>query len=414
MSADSSKTQTAKAKKSYGVLCTPEQLTRNNYFSDTYTAVMTVNGQKKAMDVTHISLPFRTQREKAVMRYFDISKTGMQELYVDLAAAITNQVRISKKLYKKGVGSTMHIVASEVVDRGSSKKDIYLVTEHLRPLTDVYFNGKTTLTTIFSFACRAAVLIRDTHEKMDGDPIHIRVFDPEQIFVDDSGMFVFGTFQYAYQEGSTNEPLIPAETAPLHIDGKVQAGAPGSIGSDMHTLASVLWSLLNGDGFDKPTPTGTPPKYATPAMVKALEIGLDGDPEMFNAFRKELQMIFRDLKKCEDGEIEVPVPLPPRCIDTELAKLDLDIVEKEIAPDTGNVEFVDEPESVKAVDASKYLSQHEASRNIEANAEDDLDLEITYSKPKFIIRQWLTALFLISVVVVILYISIKTRWISLW
>lgn len=324
---------TTENKKSYAVLCKPENLTRNNYFSDTYTAVMTVNGEKKAMDITHISLPFRANRSKAIMKYFDLSKSGMDELKATIARCITNQVNICNYLNKKNVGNIMQVVSSQIIDRGANKKDIYLVTEHLRPITEVYFNEKTTLYTIFKFASRIATLIRDIHQINGNEEVHMRAIDPEQIFVDDGGMYVFGSFQYAYLDIPDNkkEPLAPAETAPLHIEGKVQTGAKGNIGTDMHTLASVMWSLLNGDGFDRPTPTGTPPKYATQEMTRVLELGLGGDPEMFPLFKRKVSDLYRSLINTEDGRVEVPVPLPERCVDTPLVELDMvEIVAKEV------------------------------------------------------------------------------------
>lgn len=309
----------------YENLCVPSHLERTDYMSDTYAAVVTINDTKQFSQVTHIKMPFDKSREKAVMEYYDISKDGMKNLYDSLGFCVTNQVRVCAYLRSKGVSSVLTYIKRAVFDSPGKGKEVYFVTEHLRPMIDVYFNGSTSYTNIFNFAVRTAKLIKDVHQ-MGENPVTIRVIDPEQIFVADDGKFVFGCFHYAYMSGSKNKPLPIFETAPLHIDGRVTTGSVGDIGTDMFSLASILWSLLNGDGFDKPTPTGTPPKYATPEMVSVLELGLAGDPEMFPQFRKRLGEIFRSVK-AEASDLEIPVPIAERCIKTPTYPFDEGSVE---------------------------------------------------------------------------------------
>ena len=312
------------SKKTFEQLCIPERLERTDYMSDSYAAVLTINDIKTLSQITHIKLPFDKEREKAVMEYYDISKDSMKSLYGSIGVFLTNQVRICSYLRNKGVSSILTYVKRATFETQGKGNEVYLVTEHLRPVCDVYFNGTTSLTNIFNFGVRTAKLIKDVHQ-MGENPVTIRVIDPEQIFVADDGKFVFGCFQYAHMAGSKNPPIPITETSPLHIDGKVTTGSIGDIGTDMYSLASILWSLLNGDGFDKPTPTGTPPKYATPEMVSVLELGLAGDPEMFPQFRKRLGEIFRAVK-AEDNPLEIPVPAAPRCINTPTYTFDIGTV----------------------------------------------------------------------------------------
>lgn len=303
-----------KQNKTFATVCIPQNLSRRDYFSDTYTTVMTVNGEKRQMDVTHICMPFKADREKTVMDYYEISKQGMHELYTTLARCISNQANTTSYLNSKGVPSVMRILRNEVVNKNPHETDIYLVTEHLRPLKEVYFNGETTMLDIFNFGCRTAKLIRDIHAQSHNANVTIRAIDPDQIFVDNDGRFVFGCFQYAYTAGSNKKPIPIAETAPFHVDGKVVTGSVGDLGTDMANLASILWGLLNGDGFEMPIQPGSP-QYATPQMEKVLTLGMTGDPELFPQFKKELDRIFNEIKKDGISDIKIPVHQSKPCFE---------------------------------------------------------------------------------------------------
>lgn len=311
-------------KTSFATACVPGNLSRYNYFSDTYTAIMTVNGHKRPMDITHISLPFAPSREKAVMNYFGFDKEQMQELYQSLARSITNQVNTSSYLNSKGVPSILRIVKSEIVQKATKGTDIYLVTEHYRTLDHVYFgDGRTTLKEIFNFGARMAKIIKDINQAGEQGVI-VRVLDYEQIFVAADGKYVFGSLQYAYNRKNGGTPVPIAKTAPMHIDSTVATGSQGNLGTDMYSLASILWSLLNGDGFERVTATGVSPKHATPEMVRAIELGFTADAEMFPQFRKALNDVNRALAKDQSGlgDQAIPVPYPDKCITKEIVEND--------------------------------------------------------------------------------------------
>ena len=307
-------------------LCTRDKLTRCDYFSDTYSVVLNVSGEKKLSDITHISLPFKPNREKAVMEYFDIDREGMQELYKTLAACISNNARTTTYLIReRNTQSIVSYYRVETINKVVHGSDIYIVTEHLRPLIQTYFNGETTVKQIVNFGARLAKMVADIHQSEE-ESVTLRVPDAEQIFVADDGKYVFGCFQYAFNAISSKEPIVPAVTAPLHINPHVSRGEAGDEGTDMYSIASMLWSLLNGDGFDKTTPTGVPPKYAPDAIVPILEMGFQADPEMFMEFKKRLLKLDKELSKPENnGAMKVPVPIADRPIESPTVLLDIGI-----------------------------------------------------------------------------------------
>lgn len=319
--------------KTLASLCNSSNLAYRNYLGDVHTVVMNVVNkdtaveEKKIMNITHISMPFGSQREKLVRAYFDLEDGEMQELYGHLGKCVSNQVSTSAFLTKRGVDSVCRYLQHQIVNKTIGKGlDLYLVTEYLRPVQQVYFNGQTTLRDIFNFGTRTAKLIKDVHTASEF-PVTLRVIDHEQIFVDDKGKFVFGTFQYAYSPEMKRGIIPLAVTAPLHVEGRVSTGSAGDIGTDMYSLASILWSLLNGDGFDRPTPTGTPPQYATPEMVEILELGLTGDPEMFSVFKKGLYAIMKALNKDRDlGSTVIPVYMAEPCVPAPEKTLDIGVL----------------------------------------------------------------------------------------
>ena len=368
--------------KSLASLCTKDKLTRCDYFSDTYTAVMTVNNEKKLMDITHISLPFKQNREKAVMDYFDIDREGMQELYTTLAACVTNNARtttfLNREKNTKSIVSILRIESvKKKVGRGS---DIYMVTEHLRPLVQTYFNGETTVKNIVNFGARLAKMVADIHQSED-DSVTLRVPDPEQIFVADDGKFVFGCFHYAYNIKSTKEPIQLAVTAPLHISPKVSRGEAGDEGTDMFSISSMLWSLLNGDGFDKTTPTGTPPKYAPEAILPILEMGFQADPEMFLEFKKKLMKLNKELSKPENnGDMVVPVPIAERPIENPTAILDLGVEEEVYVPQDMDEEEKHPATETETVSADEQPVYEEPAYE-EPTSEEPVQEEPAYEEP---------------------------------
>lgn len=313
------------------------------------------------------------------MEYFDIDREGMQELYATLAACVTNNARtttfLNREKNTKSIVSILRIESvKKKVGRGS---DIYMVTEHLRPLVQTYFNGETTVKNIVNFGARLAKMVADIHQSED-DSVTLRVPDPEQIFVADDGKFVFGCFHYAYNIKSTKEPIQLAVTAPLHISPKVSRGEAGDEGTDMFSISSMLWSLLNGDGFDKTTPTGTPPKYAPEAILPILEMGFQADPEMFLEFKKKLMKLNKELSKPENnGDMVVPVPIVERPIENPTAILDLGVEEEVYVP-----QDMDEEDRNPAAEA-ETISADEQPITEEPIYKEPVQEEPTYEEPAY-------------------------------
>lgn len=462
-----------KTKKSLAAVCIPENLSRRNYFSDTYTTVMSVNGEKRQMDVTHIRLPFTSSREKVVMSHFGMGKDEMHDLYGTLARCISNTVNVTSFLNSRGVPSVMRIYRSEI-KKNSGSTDIYLITEHLRPMTEVYFKEETTVANILNFGVRTANLIRDVHAQSNEVNVTIRCIDPEQIFVDNNGRFVFGCFQYAYITGSAKPPILLAPTAPFHVPVSISSqGKEGDLGTDMTNLATILWALFNGDGFDQPTTTGNAPKYGNSKIEQILKLGMEGDPEMFQQFKSGLSELYKGCRRDNTGNTEVPIfhdkpCLPP--LDTE----DQFGIESEVnvpdheQPETSEPEIAQAPaaaeqtlaaeaeqvqespdnqpvneqeqaapaaedkeqeyqnekpvpdeepltSTVSILDTSAYVAATEPACEMEPQSyEEGMEFVILYHKPKFFLRQLLVLLATLIVIGGILYLSIRTHMITLW
>lgn len=448
--------------KSLSVCCTKENLSRSTYYSDVFTKSMRVDGVNKPMDVTHISIPFEPSRERAVMEAFGISsKEEMEAIYAELARGISNNVNTSSYLASKGVNSVVRYVKTEIKPKRSRKGvDIYLVTEHLRTLRGSCFNQTATVSNILLLGARLSKLIRDINQV---DQSVLRVIDPDQIYVNDEGYFVFGCFSYSYIENLGKSPIKTGPTAPLHTDARVARGEKGDIGTDMSTLCSFLWALLNGSGFDQPTPTGTPPQYATAEIAQLLEFGMKGDPESFSSFRKQLNALCKQVKQSEYGAQQVPVPDYSININYNDILADLGLVEmdqSELMPEKGPDEQVapempedntgesvpraDEPaeqssdeaaeakreeevvflddeddtvaaERVSAVDTTKFIKENPPEMEMESDpVAAGIQFEINYYPKRYILKDWLMALLILAVMGVILYVSVKTHLISLW
>lgn len=326
------KSKDAKETKELKNLCTPKRLSRTNFFSDTYTAPVLLDGEKRIMDITRIAIPFSAEREKAVMEYYGIAKKDVGDFYTKFAQAITNEVSVLNKLHQSKVDSLVNYLSCKVIGH-STYKELYLVSEHLRPIKQVYFKDTTTYAQILDFGLRLCKIVNDINKLRPGTVL--RALDADMIYVNDEGHIILGGLMYAYDPESKVSHVPFLNTAPLHIEGQVLTGSHGDIGTDMYTIASMLWSLFNGDGFDIQTPRHIKPKYALEGLKEILEIGLEADPDKFGLFRSKLSQYRKAIsKERADPEthewyepIYIPVPAAEKCIPEPDVIFDYETVE---------------------------------------------------------------------------------------
>ena len=286
---------------------------------------MTVSNEEKVMDITKITIPFSKDRAKQVMDHYNLSKAELEYFYSVFAKCVANDINILSHLNSANVPSLVRYYKTEITNKPGTSNgiEIFTVSDHLRPIKQVYFKDTTSYSFVMDFGCRLAKIINDV-SKAELNVV-LRVIDADMIYVDDAGRIILGGLLFATEKGKPPLPVL--DTAPLHINSKILAGVSdseryGDKGTDMYTVSSMLWSLLNGDGFEIATPTSITPKYALPGIEEILKLGLGGDPEMFGRFRTNLsnhrKLVTKERTDPETKEwiepIIIPVPAAAPCI----------------------------------------------------------------------------------------------------
>ena len=268
-------------------LCTRGNQIRSNYFSDTFRAELKVGSEFGTWDIIHISLPFSPLKEREFMVRFGLDKSQMLQFYKQFGHCIKNDIRMTNFLSESEVKSVVkyvsYVIEKKEAERGS---DIYLITRPMESFTEkMQWNAgdESDSYEVITFAARILQIIKGINAVSS----HFGVLDMDNVFIIEEGeknLVTLGGFLYGAQdEGSYIElpAVMPAHTCP-----SIPAGQAPSSGSDIYSICSLIWTMLDGNHYTTAPDLSRPPIYApqnlVPIMEKAMKCHIEGTSENLN------------------------------------------------------------------------------------------------------------------------------------
>lgn len=312
------------------MFCTPQNLIRSTYYSDTYRATFEMDGVTKAWDINHISLPFADKKEAELLARFGIEKKDAFAFYKQFAKCVQNGMNVAKYINDiplsdppEEEGQTAKPDPAAAVKNSAALckfrrvlakteqhgSDVYLVTEPLEPFVGSEFcDGNTImLDNLLSFAARAAQILNG----FSAFGFHIGAIDLDTVFfqnIDGRKFFAFGSFLYAGFDAdrapsniSTPWPnVVGLPTLPANADESVKNGGPPSLVTDMHSLVGLLWTMLSGKNYRLAPDYSEKPRYAPDDLAELLLMAKDSeDPNTLKLLSKKCHALMRNIKREE-------------------------------------------------------------------------------------------------------------------
>lgn len=256
-------------------LCTTQNHIRSNYFSDTYRAEFRVGGEMGEWDIIHISLPFTPLKEKEFMVRFGASQDQMPHYYKMLGRCIKNDIGVAGFLAECEVRSVIRYVtyAIEHKETGTGS-DIYLVSKPMDMFVDsLHWHGgsNASVNDVLSFAARMLQISKGMREVQ----AQFGVLDMDNVYMMPDGdkmMVTLGGFLYGTQD--TKDYITPPDFLPAHCHHSLKEGGRPTAATDIYSIASLTWTLLDGQHYTTEPDLSRPPKYAPEQLVPILTSAL--------------------------------------------------------------------------------------------------------------------------------------------
>lgn len=392
------------------VFCTEHNLIRSTYFSDTYRATFELDGITKSWDITHISLPFREEKEKLLQARFGIPSSELFEFYKRFAKCVQNSMGIVKYINdipleeqtqnENGTAKRDPAVAvkrsaalykyKRIIRKADKHgSDVYLVTEPLEPFVGSEFcNGYAiSLSNLLSFAARATQIINGFAYY----GFHIGAFDLDTIFfqtIDGKRFFTFGSFLYAgFDQDRVPEtwkaPAWPdvkdLPTLPASADQTVKEGGAPSLVRDMHSLVALLWTILSGKHYRDAPDYEEAPRYAPAELLEVLIQGRDSeDPDTLRIMSKRFHALMRSIRRQELPDTIIHMEAAPDYLaeyTPELDEPDGQSAQGDANQDTAVSESAEESDSSNDAEPEEATTQPDTP-DAEANGPEEPQQEI--------------------------------------
>lgn len=256
-------------------LCTTQNHIRSNYFSDTYRAEFRVGGEMGEWDIIHISLPFTPLKEKEFMVRFGASQDQMPHYYKMLGRCIKNDIGVAGFLAECEVRSVIRYVtyAIEHKETGTGS-DIYLVSKPMDMFVDsLHWHGgnSASVNDVLSFAARMLQISKGMREVQ----AQFGVLDMDNVYMMPDGdkmMVTLGGFLYGTQD--TKDYITPPDFLPAHCHHSLKEGGRPTAATDIYSITSLTWTLLDGQHYTTEPDLSRPPKYAPEQLVPILASAL--------------------------------------------------------------------------------------------------------------------------------------------
>lgn len=258
--------------------------------------------------VIRYRFPFSKQREAALLGAYKLSPKERLPYYQNLSAMIERSISVSEYLKEERVPSILFYDHTFQKQEKNGIICIYCIPEEpVIPLSCSLFNKDCNALTSLDVFLRLTHILRDINKTPI--PLVLRYMDMDEVFLTNDNRIKLGGFFYAMADGLTQAPYYLQDAAPI-IPAEVRDGEIGNIGTDMKALSMIAWNVFSGLPWNCGQTTQSmqiPPAYAPPALLRVLELGLSGDPDQFNAFRKQLLQCRKELAKTDFAQIIIPM-----------------------------------------------------------------------------------------------------------
>lgn len=278
-------------------LCSIQNMVRSNYYSYTYRAKFRVGEESGEWDITRVSLPFPTQKEKEALVRFGLDRGRLHEFYVRFGKNLSNGLKAWKYLTTANVPGIVPLVTYEIVKKQNTHgSDCYIVTRPMEPAWErfhLYAGDKASVADILSLVTGAL----RTVQAMDATGCRIGLLDVDDLYVPPQGDGVLvGGFLYA-SAADNAWPGLPTKLPHTHPE--LANGEPPALAMDVYSICSLAWTLFSGSHYTTAPDLSVEPGFIRPELVKILQLGVNEDNVYLSD--SELAAVIKELSDGLEG-----------------------------------------------------------------------------------------------------------------
>lgn len=252
--------------------------------------------------------PYANKREAALLGAYNLTPADRLPYYQNLSAMIERNLLVTEYLRDESVPSILTFENAFQKDEENNIICVYcLPSEPVTPITLSLFAADCNALSTFNVFLRLTHILRDIH-KTPMAPV-LRYLDLDDVYLTSSERILLGGFYYASANDLQAPPPFLPDSAQLAPD-DILRDENGSIGTDMYILCRIAWNIFSGlpwNSIHTPQSLRIPPRYAPPALIRVLELGLSGDPDCFYTFRKQMLQCHKELSKSEFAKLTIPM-----------------------------------------------------------------------------------------------------------
>lgn len=257
--------------------------------------------------------PYSRNREAALLGAYNIAPSDRLAYYQTLSSMVERNITVSNYLKSMEVPSVLTFENAYQKREDNGIIGIYCVASApVTPITKAIFASDCNALTALDVFLRLAHIIRDIN-KTPTSPA-LRYLDLDDVYLTEDNKILLGGFYYAVAEGLLEPPPYLNDSAPV-VPAALAGGTSGDLGSDMQILSQIAWNIFSGIPWDTAHTEASmkiPPRYAPPQLLAILELGLKGETESFNTFRKQLLACRKELAKTSFAQQIIPIRKPFR------------------------------------------------------------------------------------------------------
>lgn len=262
--------------------------------------------------VFRYSIPYEDDRDAILQTSYSLTSEDRLKYYQSLVQGIQRNKAITGLLKANQVPS---ILGCELIEQEKDQKTgrncIYLLTEEVRPIEQVFFVSEINLLTLLDIFIRLQIIIRDIAKAPHCVTHHGISLD--EVYFNADGKILLGGFYYA------TSPKVPGTIPflpdyPKHLSTDLTPGANDHAGRDMQQLTKMLYNILSGLPWDTQWDTlpRVAPAFAPNELADILMVGLNCTEADCNYFRRRLLNFRKDISKTELSTMMVPICKPIR------------------------------------------------------------------------------------------------------
>lgn len=275
----------------------------DNIWQTKYAAATMQEGKM----VIQYQFPFSRQREADLLGSYNLAPNMRLNYYQTLSTMAERNFVVADYLKSQEVPSILTFETVYQQQEGSTICINAIPEEPVTPITTFLFATDCNALTALDVFLRLTHILRDIN-KTPISPV-LRYLDMDDVYLTQDNKIKLGGFYYAAADGLADPPPFLPDAAPV-IPERIMSGEKGDIGTDMQALSMIAWNVFSGLPWDcKHTATSKriAPTYAPDQLLRILEMGLNGNPEDFTAFRKLMLQCRKELAKTDFATLVIPM-----------------------------------------------------------------------------------------------------------